>query len=289
MGLLRDWEAAHFASQAGHDLAQTSGTTPESANLLLAHHLTVFKVYTALSPSEDIFLTPASLASFEAILESAAIIIAQRSSTVTQEGNFAQLVSLFSLEMSSAEALYYTAIKCRQPTYRRYTVELLKQAGREGVWDGSTMAKITEHIISIEEDRLAYSSSSSDDSVLGEKETDAHSSTIETFLSSQLNNYFSLNEDLSASSLYLSPQVESKGLINEVTFTVDREQNTIQVTCARYVELLSYMAVREYRIGVGRLRRFEQGIGHSMMRWAKETMQELVQGCPEFGVCVDFK
>lgn len=224
---LKVWRTSCFADDGldlrplkpGTTSSSISTVTPETANLLLAYHLTALKVNTALSPSEIIFSTPDSIASFEAILHFACVIVAQRNdgasgTAAAQEGNFAQLVSFFSLEMSTVEALYYTAIKCRNATMHRRAVELLRSAGREGVWDGSIMAHISSHVVSIENGTSSPFASPHSSSSPVQRNHVGHP----------------------CSDAVLPCTITEKTLINEVTFTIEREANSAKVECGWYSE-----------------------------------------------------
>lgn len=220
-----------------------STVTTETANLLLAYHLTALKVQTALSACEGIFSTPDSMAAFEAILQYASIIVAQRNDSgsntaAAQEGNFAQLVSFFSLEMSTIEALYYTAIKCRRPAMHRRAVDLLRIAGREGVWDGSIMARVATHVVSIEDAVFPSLSSvhSSSSSVLGNDVDQSYNDDV--LLQPKITKEVQRNcHDFDVASDTFTDDgclFMEKPLINEVTFTVDREASTVEVECGWY-------------------------------------------------------
>lgn len=58
---------------------------------------------------------------------------------------------LFSLEMSTIQPLYYTALKCRDADIRHGAIALMHETGKEGVWDGIIMARIADHIVRLEE------------------------------------------------------------------------------------------------------------------------------------------
>jgi hypothetical protein len=58
---------------------------------------------------------------------------------------------LFDLEMSLIHPLYFTALKCRDYTARYRSIDLLYKCGKEGVWDGEIMARISLHVVALEE------------------------------------------------------------------------------------------------------------------------------------------
>ncbi|EED16268.1 conserved hypothetical protein [Talaromyces stipitatus ATCC 10500] len=58
----------------------------------------------------------------------------------------------FSADMGSVPVMYYTALKCRDPSTRRRAVQRLKIAPhREAVWDGIAVAAAAEAVIRLEE------------------------------------------------------------------------------------------------------------------------------------------
>ncbi|KAJ5824307.1 transcriptional regulator family: Fungal Specific TF [Penicillium robsamsonii] len=58
----------------------------------------------------------------------------------------------FTVEMGYIPPVYYTALKCRVPQFRRQAVRALRAAPhREGVWNGLLLADVLEEIIRIEE------------------------------------------------------------------------------------------------------------------------------------------
>lgn len=66
--------------------------------------------------------------------------------TTTQRPQFS-----FTVDLGLIYPLYFTAFKCRDLPIRRAAIQLLKVAGREGPWDGSRMAMISEKIVEVEE------------------------------------------------------------------------------------------------------------------------------------------
>lgn len=57
-------------------------------------------------------------------------------------------------DIATVQPLQYVARKCRNRTIRRRAVELSSIAGREGVWDGQSMAEVLRWIIAKEEENL---------------------------------------------------------------------------------------------------------------------------------------
>lgn len=77
------------------------------------------------------------------------------SRTALSQGPHAKAMSTkptFSLDMGVIPPLYYTALKCRDPTVRREAVSLISQnPHREGIWDGGVIVPLAEATIAIEE------------------------------------------------------------------------------------------------------------------------------------------
>jgi hypothetical protein len=57
----------------------------------------------------------------------------------------------FTLNCSVVEPLYFTACKCRNPLIRYRAIAQLRQAGQQGVWNGTSMAAVAEVIVGLEE------------------------------------------------------------------------------------------------------------------------------------------
>ena len=57
----------------------------------------------------------------------------------------------FTVDLGLIYPLYFTAFKCRHLDTRQTAIQLLKVAGREGPWDGLSMALIAEKIMEVEE------------------------------------------------------------------------------------------------------------------------------------------
>ncbi|KAK3322734.1 hypothetical protein B0H66DRAFT_515380 [Apodospora peruviana] len=59
----------------------------------------------------------------------------------------------FTVDMGFIPPLYYLALKCRVPKFRRYAIRFLEAAPhREGVWDGNVAAAVARRIMDVEED-----------------------------------------------------------------------------------------------------------------------------------------
>ncbi|KAF2195071.1 hypothetical protein K469DRAFT_615320 [Zopfia rhizophila CBS 207.26] len=57
----------------------------------------------------------------------------------------------FTLESTTVEHLYFTVLKCRNRNIRHRALQLLREAGRQGVWYGPAMASIGCTVIEFEE------------------------------------------------------------------------------------------------------------------------------------------
>ncbi|RMD40854.1 hypothetical protein DV735_g4285, partial [Chaetothyriales sp. CBS 134920] len=64
------------------------------------------------------------------------------------------------------QPLFFLAQKCRHPLFRRRAIALLRGAGIEGPFNGSTEAAIAQRIVEIEEDRPYKSALGEDDDIL---------------------------------------------------------------------------------------------------------------------------
>lgn len=61
----------------------------------------------------------------------------------------------FTADMGFIPPLYYTVVKCRQPSLRRMAIEMLMSAPhREGAWSGSLVARMAQYIMALEEGRI---------------------------------------------------------------------------------------------------------------------------------------
>lgn len=116
----------------------------ESVNLLITYHLAIMRVHTALSNHENIYSDTVCMDSFREILRFATSILQPSKSECPASRRL-------SLDTNTIEAVYHVAIKCRDETLRLHALNLLRCAGREGVWDGMAMAVVAEHVISLEE------------------------------------------------------------------------------------------------------------------------------------------
>jgi hypothetical protein len=227
IGALKTWKASSLDSDKGSGYLAAAKMmqdtmTPETANLLLAYHLTFLKLHTALSASESIFLTRECIDAFRAILVHASIILTQRngsSYSKDQDTSTQRRTSFFSLETSTIEPLYYMAIKCRHPVFRRRALDLLKIGGREGVWDGHIMSRVASHAISIEESTVSSLRLMSEmDWTRDVGQTTGSEAKYE-------------KTDFGPGDGAEGWELEKEKLISEVTFDIDRQRKTVKIEC----------------------------------------------------------
>jgi len=57
-------------------------------------------------------------------------------------------------DIGTIQPLHFLALRCRDRSIRRRAIALLEQAGREGVWDGVSMAAIARFVMEKEEENL---------------------------------------------------------------------------------------------------------------------------------------
>jgi hypothetical protein len=132
---------------------RSNSPSVHTAHLFLLYHLTTIKVVTALCPTELIFSTPTCISCFTSIVAYSSVILRNRhAGNKDREAlDVGRRRLYFSSESSVIEALYFTALKCRDGAVRRAALDLLKSAGKEGIWDGAVMAKVAEHVMKKEE------------------------------------------------------------------------------------------------------------------------------------------
>jgi hypothetical protein len=220
---LEQWRTAFKNGERELGDVEGDNMLPETAQLLLTYHIMSLKLRTALSASERVFSNPECLGSFRAILEYASTIIRQRSQN--------QGRTLFvTLDTSTCEPLYYTAIKCREPSLRRRALELLKLAGGEGVWDGDAMAVIGRHVIDLEEWPTAGTLCQAADGTAVYRNLQHHLERTHKFL---------LKDNIRSmpSSKRDSALACHDNLISEVLFEVDRKEKWVEVSCGWFSDV----------------------------------------------------
>lgn len=223
LSALKAWKASFLDGKQGIGFLAAAEVmqdtmTPETANLLLAYNLTFLKLHTALSASELIFLTRECIDAFRTILVHASTILTQRNEGSyfrDQDSSTQRRSSFFSLETSTIEPLYYTAIKCRHPAFRCRALDLLMIGGREGVWDGHIMSRVASHVILIEQGTV---------SSLGDIGQIAGSETRDK------------NADFRLGGGTECWGLEKEKMVNEITLDIDREKRVVNVECGWFLE-----------------------------------------------------
>ena len=131
-----------------HDTTATKGTEArECAVIWLNYLITFIKLSTCLDPEQLSYDN--HLLKFRSIIEQAEAVLfgtGTIGSTNITDGSRKR----FTAEMNVIHPLYVTAMKCRATSIRQRAINLLRVSGKEGTWDGEVMAKIAEHVISIE-------------------------------------------------------------------------------------------------------------------------------------------
>lgn len=146
--LLDRWHTA-FQSLITSQPDMTAAEHDGCRMLLIYHKVTYVWLSTALTPNETAFDNHSTV--FEQVINLAATLLrtSTSSSLAPSPG--------FSFEMGLIPPLYYTAFKCRIPTFRRRAISLLSAAPRrEGLWDAFRARKIAERIVTIEEAGLEH-------------------------------------------------------------------------------------------------------------------------------------
>ncbi|KAJ4286151.1 hypothetical protein N0V90_013500 [Kalmusia sp. IMI 367209] len=201
------------------DSIDNTEVASETANLLLTYHLTTLKVHAALSSEECLYKGEACVNSFRALIRYTIIILQGRK---PERPATRQL----SLETSTVEAMYFLVTKCRDATLRRRALSLLQCAGREGVWDGLAMAVVAEHVLRLEEGRSVQTAICSP-------------SVFVTRTNVDIGTSIHRDGDKASERSRCMLEVENLGqvrLINEVNFSVDRNERTVNVKCGWFDE-----------------------------------------------------
>jgi hypothetical protein len=127
------------------EIAATSEHGPSEYQLRM-HNRTVF-IWLSVCLSAEECAVDAHIDGFKEIVElGSRLALATRSSDI------------FSFEMRIIPPLYYTALKCRDPSVRRQALNLLASTSpREGLWDARIAMKVAERAMQIEENELGSS------------------------------------------------------------------------------------------------------------------------------------
>jgi hypothetical protein len=127
------------------------------AHVLRIHYrVTRIWLETCLSPDAMGFDKHGS--DFEAIISNAAMIISEESTKIHRATEYdTDPCGNFCLDMGLIPPLYYTAVKCRDPSLRRIAIDLLATYRRqEGLWEAWKQAKIAGYVMGIEEGRQSH-------------------------------------------------------------------------------------------------------------------------------------
>jgi hypothetical protein len=89
---------------------------------------------------------------FQEIITGAELILENRRRR--RCGELSSAAFTFTPSPGIIQPLYLTALKYRHPRWRRRALELLRQSGKEGPWDGKLMAAAAQRAIDIEESEL---------------------------------------------------------------------------------------------------------------------------------------
>ena len=54
---------------------------------------------------------------------------------------------LFIVQMGIIQPIYFTVLKCSEPTKREIALGSLRMCGMAGIWDGLIMKPITEYVV----------------------------------------------------------------------------------------------------------------------------------------------
>jgi hypothetical protein len=122
-------------------------------NHWICYNTILISLSICLSPDETAY--DRFLPQFTDILSHVEYIFNPSSPSHTREQR-QQSNSLFNLEMSIIQPLYFTALKCRDANIRRRAVEFLQRCGKEGVWDGDVMAKVAQYVVTLEEFKRCF-------------------------------------------------------------------------------------------------------------------------------------
>jgi hypothetical protein len=136
---LTDWLAASSHSTR---TSNVSGN-PESLVLRVQALSTLIYVSTILSAYEAAYDLYA--AHFQQILDIAGEVLAASKETAPPS------LSHFQFQPGMFQAIFFTAMKCRDPQLRRRAVNLCGRVGTEGPWDPRVMIPVAQRAIEVEE------------------------------------------------------------------------------------------------------------------------------------------
>ncbi|KAF2093268.1 hypothetical protein NA57DRAFT_48940 [Rhizodiscina lignyota] len=118
------------------------------ANLLRIHWRTIF-IWLSVCLSVEETALDLHFPDFKEIVRLAGILIDQSDPASKNHGSETRQ---FSFEMGLIPPLYYTTIKCRNPSIRRQSLALMGRVPRrEGMWSAHIAAKVAQQVIMVEE------------------------------------------------------------------------------------------------------------------------------------------
>ena len=144
--LLATWHDRFEVYTASRSLKQSQRDHTAATILRITHlhNITFLDTYFNLYQSSyDTYLP-----SFEKIVDLAASVIEFGAKIQTHSGR------RLAFDIATVYPLQFVARKCRNRTLRRRAIHLSSVAGREGVWDGKTMAAVLQWIVTKEEKEL---------------------------------------------------------------------------------------------------------------------------------------
>jgi hypothetical protein len=164
---LHEWLNSFRATLSGLPPGREDIEKPQASKCFITYATTIISLSVCLAPDETAYDTHFPL--FLDIVQNAENILSCGSESQPHTaGPHEKRGPLFDLEMSVIQPLYFTALKCRNPEARYRAIHLMRQTGKEGVWDGSVMAGIAGHVVTLEENQRCQSTIEGDMEVLEE-------------------------------------------------------------------------------------------------------------------------
>ncbi|KAJ4291675.1 hypothetical protein N0V90_009570 [Kalmusia sp. IMI 367209] len=149
----------HILPLPSQTLKRTSeAARPERVSLTLWY--TVLCLLQATSQTDDPMAYDVYVPHFEHVVSLARVLGRHKpspSTTLTQESPLQSEPDppRFRVDIETVPMLYFVASKCRHPVLRREAIALLRSgASREGLWDGRAAARLSEELVSVEEEGL---------------------------------------------------------------------------------------------------------------------------------------
>jgi hypothetical protein len=150
---LYNWEMSFRSFQTETSRHWSVEEMTKISNHWICYNTIFISLSVCLSPDEiayDLFLPQ-----FVDILDHVEYIFNSANRSYTREQG-QQSSSIFNLEMSIIQPLYFTALKCRDAHLRHRSVEFLQRCGKEGVWDGDVMANVARYVVTLEESKRCF-------------------------------------------------------------------------------------------------------------------------------------